>query len=426
MFEALFDQIKGVIGKNYAFAGLVPSLALILGWKWFQAGNDELVKLLDKLLQEPSQLTAEAVVFCLSVAGLALIFFVTRRSILRLFQELPGFVLTPLRRKLIGLQSQNWRKANRIREECLWQYTAIRWYLHGFSKPGYVPPWARSPAASDAVQASSESRSIVAQLAPSIARESTELTEKDSETILRGLMLLIEYSAVAAESPECVKEVQAWTDLLAKASSKEVLHRVEVEVSRRFAQARKSCQRLPRDPRWIQPTSLGNRVASLDDYAEDRYGLDTGSLWNRLWGVLSQEERQGVTDGQLGVEAFANLSMALGILSVSIVWEAIRRIATGIQSRDYSTSWRAVILSLIAMWLALMSYRAAVSAFDALSERVIRLIDLRRLHLIRALGFKTPATVSEEKAIFAELRGFFSQAIPLNGNRQLEQTPSAG
>ena len=59
---------------------------------------------------------------------------------------------------------------------------------------------------------------------------------------------------------------------------------------------------------------------------------------------------------------------------------------------------------------AVISYQGAIYAFSTLAEKMVRLVDLHRLQLISALGYKSPATVKEELDILKELNEFFTQS----------------
>jgi hypothetical protein len=48
------------------------------------------------------------------------------------------------------------------------------------------------------------------------------------------------------------------------------------------------------------------------------------------------------------------------------------------------------------------------------------MVDINRLVLIRAMGFKSPATVGEERKLFKELHAFLTTAAGMSPDRALE------
>lgn len=421
MLEALFDQIKGVIGKTYVVAGLIPAAVIVLGWRWFQQGKDEPRRWVALLLNKPEDASIEAVSLLVVVAGLGLFFFTARRLLLHLFQSLPGRLLAPMRKVLLGRQRKLWHQANQDRQISLWNYTLLRWPSRSFEKPKYVPSFIEPKDLKATIEASKKARVVVAGLASPGGSVTRVSTAEEIDTITAGLGLLYSHYREAANSQDCEAEIKEWAALTSQSRARSVFEEAGDEVSRRLLDARRRSRMFPGNERWIQPTALGNLVAALDDYAESRYNIDTATLWTRLWGTLSPEERSEVSDSQLSVETFTNLSVALACLALAMAVAAIReghhQVLVGASPYD----GRMLRFVLVTPALAWVSYRSAVYAFGALSEKVIRLVDLKRLAVIRALGFKSPATVGEEKELFRGLRGFFTQGTPLDEKRELEK-----
>ena len=98
-----------------------------------------------------------------------------------------------------------------------------------------------------------------------------------------------------------------------------------------------------------------------------------------------------------------------------------RHLLFGALNRD---DWRALAFIAGSLVLAGTFYRTGVFAFGAVSERIVRLVDLQRLRLITGVGYAPPATVDEELQIFRELNDFFGSGNQRDLKRKLTPPPA--
>lgn len=344
----------------------------------------------------------------LNTFWVGLLFFFARSLVLHVLQAMPGPMLAPLRHILTKRQLKLRWKAKRAREGALWRRTVLRWSKEGFQLPNeqtVILEWQKIPDNLDslkrAVEASRRARKIVVKLSRRFDMLAIP-SQRQVEKIATGLCQLYSLTFNRPLALDSYSEIFQWKTEMTE-SVRAILTITDTEVFRSGTEARSKLSLFPDEERWLAPTALGNRFASLDDYAEKRYGIDTSTLWKRMWGVLSKEDRKEVSDAQLNVEVLANLSVAFVALTLGVIL--------------FSKS--DLLFILIPLFMALVSYRAAIYAAGALTEAVVRLVDLHRLHLIDALGFKSPRTVYDERKLFKELHSFFSKGTELPAGREL-------
>lgn len=153
---------------------------------------------------------------------------------------------------------------------------------------------------------------------------------------------------------------------------------------------------------WVRPTRFGNVLSAIDDYTERRYGIDTKTLWVRLLGVLPDLAREDVRQARDTVSALVNIVCALGIVTLLVLCLEIAEILHTI-GRPLSWDVEVMVLLLVAALGSYTSYRSSVMSLATLGDTMARWIDLRRLHLIRAVGSHQPPTVKAEFILFKHL-----------------------
>lgn len=84
-------------------------------------------------------------------------------------------------------------------------------------------------------------------------------------------------------------------------------------------------RRFPKKRDRLLPTRFGNAMLASEDYAYDRYGLDTIAIWPRIHPLLSEQERELHANAQTDVHFFLN--GALGALATGGVLLADQVIA---------------------------------------------------------------------------------------------------
>src|SRR4051794_22280661 len=104
MIQALFGEIKGVLGKTFILAGLLPATFLLLGLASYFHKLTGFDGLFGNLLVSTNRLTVNAALVLTTWLGLGLFFFAARRFFVDTFQALPWPGLGPLRRGMLRRQ----------------------------------------------------------------------------------------------------------------------------------------------------------------------------------------------------------------------------------------------------------------------------------------------------------------------------------
>jgi hypothetical protein len=155
--------------------------------------------------------------------------------------------------------------------------------------------------------------------------------------------------------------------------------------------------RYPDSDAQVAPTRLGNAIRRFEYYSNDRYQLDSLTLWSQLRGAVSESVNKEVDNARAGVDFFVCL------LYVSILVVAS---ATGALFSDAREVTNLVITIVIGLIATVGSYRAAVSATDAWASAVRAMVDLGRVPLATALGLHLPDGLEEERLMWLHVGTF--------------------
>lgn len=434
-----------MLGKSFLFAGLLPSSVLLFCWYWLRGGSPGVEAALRHALVKPAEAAPDAILTALLLLALGLIFYASRGWILNFLQSLPSLPLLIFRKRGLARQRRMLREVKRQKTSLIWQLTAFLWaeaHFERFTEP--PPDEVKTPRPEQVAKESLRAReALIGYLGGESDGDEINLTEDEEEQVAAALLKLYTLVTRDLASPlDLDSEVEAWRVLLGSfPEAVKVLEEIKINVRVRWEGAFVRAQsQFPQSEQWLKPTTLGNRIAALDDYAQLRYRITTSTLWTRLWGVLPKEEKQAVTDARLGMEVLTNFCVgffALGLLAlvltlietvltlygycqISFDWLHVPCPLHVACSNDVVLARRAVILVPLVFLLSRVFYDGAVYAFGTLAEQMVRAADLYRLHLIRALGYKSPVTVGEELDILDEMNGFFAQAVPRDKDRQIE------
>lgn len=74
--------------------------------------------------------------------------------------------------------------------------------------------------------------------------------------------------------------------------------------------------RYPVDAGQLAPTQLGNAIRHFEEYANDRYRLDSQLLWNELTAVAPDQARRQVDVARTSVDFFVCLLYGHGVVLV--------------------------------------------------------------------------------------------------------------
>ncbi|WP_436536120.1 hypothetical protein [Actinoplanes sp. HUAS TT8] len=222
--------------------------------------------------------------------------------------------------------------------------------------------------------------------------------------------------------------------------------------------------------RSIQATRLGNAESAVSDRLSTRYGLDVGTTVPRLVMLLPEDERRLLSTAAQRVQVSVRLAVGW-VLGAAWILTAFALVVESMDTPNPSTAtniarviaaltafvpaillfmlpersqfnifrvvimiyapillvvltinaWPAVVLAppaaFACLFLAAGAYRASIEHTIRWGQTIESAIDLHRLELIDALGWRRPRDADEERAIFAAMSTSYTIGAPAAGYR---------
>jgi hypothetical protein len=151
----------------------------------------------------------------------------------------------------------------------------------------------------------------------------------------------------------------------------------------------------PEDEKSLLPSRLGNAIKAFESYGNDRYGLDSQTLWYELTTVAPDNLRKDEQEARSIVDFFVcsiYLSAAYTFLAILI----------GIAQQDL----RSFITGLVAALLVPFTYSRAVKSTQQWRSVVQALVNIGRINLARSLNLRIPPILEDEKRMWQAFTGF--------------------
>ncbi len=149
---------------------------------------------------------------------------------------------------------------------------------------------------------------------------------------------------------------------------------------------------LPSDGSY-QPTAIGNILHAAECRPRDKYGLETMTVWPRLWLLLPQTARAELSGSRRSLDV-ATASCVWGVLFVLFTplawWAAVIGVAVAATAYRFWLPWRAV---------------AFANLLDAA-------FDLYRMLLYQQLRWPLPASPKAEREAGARLSVYLWRGLP--------------
>jgi hypothetical protein len=160
------------------------------------------------------------------------------------------------------------------------------------------------------------------------------------------------------------------------------------------------CQRYP-SKQWIGPTRLANILAALEDYAADRYGIDTELLWSRLEMVVPKDQQEQLASYQRALSALLHMNLAFTVLAVF----------AGTQSYQHQQlrSLAIAIGALIASRLCLLAAEYSAAGF---ASKIAAAVDQGVPAWLQSIGL-CPDTAGARLETIQQLASFFGGGTAL-------------
>jgi hypothetical protein len=421
MIEALIGKIPGSVFQGTVLCGLVPAALMMTGMDWLTGATPDVFGLVRSCISGHCNVSSDLEWFALGWVLLSAGLYISRSLLLTLVADLPGSLLRTLRSRRLRKAWNERLCLQTSAELAALRATAFYWLLNKRKDPPvHLPSDLEAKFCSPTLDAVDQAFRLLETRA-SQGEKLVPLSQSESVLLRDGVYSLYALGRQNPQEASYVCRHQRWTELLAAKGNVAAVELLKAELAllqREWAAAYVKKERFAAGI-WLAPTALGNALASLDDYSSRRYRIDTSTLWTRLWWILPAAAQERVSSNKVAIEALVNTSIVFAALSlVSAGHAAFPLLQQHLLAPLGDPARRAPLLSLATALLSWLTYRCAVLAALRFQSTVASLIDVYRLKLLQALGFK-PATVAEEGSLFAELRNFFTEAGPRDGKRAL-------
>lgn len=146
----------------------------------------------------------------------------------------------------------------------------------------------------------------------------------------------------------------------------------------------------PGDPHQLLPTRLGNAMRAYERHSNGRWALDGVTIWPRIAMLLSDGERELLTDAETDLRVFLNAVVgAVGVGICLVIDKAV----------DGPKGFWPWPVYAVPFLIAYLLYRWAIGAAVRRGLVVRASIDIHRRELYGKLGIRDPISFSEERQI---------------------------
>jgi hypothetical protein len=161
-------------------------------------------------------------------------------------------------------------------------------------------------------------------------------------------------------------------------------------------------ERYPDEHRLL-PTRLGNILRAAEDEAGQRYGLDTVTMWPRLFPYVGARLATAIMETQDQLDMCVRLCLSSGLAAII---SAMLLLTEG---------WGLAVPAATAL-LAWICYQAAIRAAENYGDAMHVAFDLHRFDMISALHYPLPDDLETEQSYNEALSDFFAVHEPLGGD----------
>jgi hypothetical protein len=208
----------------------------------------------------------------------------------------------------------------------------------------------------------------------------------------RLVMLKQEYSKQLARAASPVNEAER-NDALDKI----VGLRLQLQEENNRLEKIEPMPSLPLREERVRPTALGNTFALMEEYAYDRYGIDSVAIWPRLQSLLPDAVKANISNQKLLLDFLLNLVTLAGLFGVESLVFGLARSPMQVALIGAGAG------GLVGAWWL---YRAAVSVTATLGLFVTGAFDFYRGLVLEKLGLSVPESIEEEQFVWLKLDAF--------------------
>ena len=146
----------------------------------------------------------------------------------------------------------------------------------------------------------------------------------------------------------------------------------------------------PEDLASVRATRLGNALTAMESWSQNRYHLDSQSMWFELLGVSSDNVRRDTEESRAPVDFFVSAIAHATLLAVTC---AVVSIA--------DSSLSSAVVGLVAALTIPMSYSLAVKNMVDWTQSVKAMVNLGRRDLAEAMGLCIEQDLKSEQRMWS-------------------------
>jgi hypothetical protein len=421
-------KLSSLDWKGYLLSGLGPVVVFCLGAILCLQGPTAVEDTLTSLFRKPSEFAVKSATVVSACLVAAAILYGLRPVTIDFFRRFP---IPGIRWLMVELSAWNKKRAEESLWIALWRIDVARWCFSEFDCHQYLSPLVRKRKTSvkllDVLKKSAQARSYILNSNAFLwwFRKRKVFRQLQNLHLLAGRRTLVEdYAATLAQTSNRTdeqnweaaeeffgftapgesfyQEIDQWRIVYHDSSlSGERIRSLE---DHRLSEAyRRAVARSGNYPSqlWVGPTRLANILAALEDYAADRYGMDTELLWSRLEPTVVKEQREQLANYQRALSALLHMCAALTLLGIF----------AGVRSY-LQQDRRALLVAIGALVLSRLSLSAAEYAAAGYVSKIEAAVDLGIAGWLRGIGvpFKD---ASSRLAVLQQLGRFFSGGTAL-------------
>ena len=171
-------------------------------------------------------------------------------------------------------------------------------------------------------------------------------------------------------------------------------------------------QTLPRDAHRIKPTAFGNSFAMAEEYAYERYGIDSVLFWPRLRKRMAETEAAATHVAQL-TDQKTMLDLAVNLVYLAAVFALEALVLWIVASvRGIAMGFTLVGSAAVALILCLAFYQASLAAVRTLGELIRISFDAYRGLVLASFDLAIPADTYLEQMLWLRLAMFVRWGDP--------------
>jgi hypothetical protein len=387
MLGTVLDKITTLVGRAFVISAFVPILVFAAANLASLAAIEGLGGIERRWKALAGIQTLGSITFFVVVGAAAYVLMIISPVLKRVLEDADA--LPTLRRPLLRRQRRQFSRERRAVREALeglieartrhdaWRATLVE----AFGRAKSPPPDATDSRSTPEMVTSADWR-----LSRLLARIDRGMPPglHDLEKASDDVRVFYESGDRLAEAERFHRTVMdLWADLGKSAES--CYSQVLADVQSRFAYNEGAA--------GVQPTTLGNVLASTWSYPFTRYGIDASLMWPRLQKVIPAEYFRVVEDGRISYDFSVNLFFLA--LCYSVVW-----LCSGNWLWPHRPLWPVVVFPAIGVLAAWLFHGAAVEAARSFGAVFRTCFDLFRFKLLEELRILPPSDLAAERELW--------------------------